>query len=344
MSGGWPAQVGAPAPTMKIPFSRPTINPADISRVSGQLASGRLDTGPQVQLFEEALARFLSVPAAHVIATSSCTHAIELALRILKPPAVGIPALTWVADANAATATNTPIQFYDCDDEHWVADTVIHVPLYGQLSHTPPTATTVIEDYAHAFGAKSAGGIPSARFRTFSFAPTKIMTTIHGGALICRFVADAQQARLMARQGNVAREAFQPGYHYNMNDVSAALGRSQLSRVPARRQRLKELAKRYLQSDVIRRAAYRPFRDSGEIWHLFPLMIPNRDTFRRKLARAGVETSIHYQALTSMPAYAHLVRCPEAERLGESLVSLPLYPTLTDEEQDHVICATEAAL
>lgn len=171
---------------MKVPFSRPTINPADISRVSGQLASGRLDTGPQVQLFEEALARFLS--------------------------------------------------------------------------------------------------------------------------------------------------------------VSAALGRSQLSRVPARRQRLKELAKRYLQSDVIRRAAYRPFRDSGEIWHLFPLMIPNRDTFRRKLARAGVETSIHYQALTSMPAYAHLVRCPEAERLGESLVSLPLYPTLTDEEQDHVICATEAAL
>lgn len=330
---------------MKVPLSRPTIRHDDVEAAVKQLKSGNLDTGIQTTLFENELSGFLQVPPRHVVATSSCTHAIELALRLTRPRDVVMPALTWLADANAAFAAGIPIDFFlDTIGEsspitagqYSHGDCLIHVPLYGAYWDPPsPAFGTVIEDAAHLFGAEVARGVPPARFRTFSFAPTKLITTIHGGALVCRYPEDADRARLMARQGNRNRRAATEGCHYNMSDVGAALGRLQLHDVPRRVVRLRELGERYY--EALKGNSPLSPRDGGEIYHLFPILVHDRDAFRLRLADAGVETSIHYHPLSDSPTYAHLGRCRHAEIFASREVSLPLYPSMSNEEQDFVI-------
>jgi perosamine synthetase len=227
----------------------------------------------------------------------------------------------------------------------------------------------VIEDAAHAFPA--AARASDGRWRSvgttaeqtcFSFYANKTITTGEGGMLVTDDPALAAQARRMslhglssdawdrfAAHGSWAYRIMAPGYKYNLTDLAAALGRVQLERAEALAERRRKLAERYatLLGDLeeLELPVARP--DRRHSWHLYPLRLRleklrlDRAAFIEELSRVGVGASVHWMPLHLHPYYEGRYRLrpsefPVATAEWLRLVSLPLYPSMTEGEQERV--------
>lgn len=229
---------------------------------------------------------------------------------------------------------------------------------------------TVIEDACHAPGARYRGRpIGSiAHLSCFSFHPVKHLTTGEGGMVT---TDDAELARRVAQlrnhgittdfrqrevAGTWAYDMVELGFNYRLPDVSCALGLSQLAKLPEWVDRRRAIADRYAAafagSDLVRPPAEPDDRTSS--WHLYPVRVLGTDRAERRQAafehlRAnGIGVNVHY-----LPVYLHSYYrdlgyeaglCPVAESAYEGLLSLPMWPGLTDEAQDRVIGLLEEAL
>lgn len=225
----------------------------------------------------------------------------------------------------------------------------------------------VIEDAAHAFPA----GIQTQEgFRRcgenlsdvccFSFYANKTITTGEGGMAVTNNTKLADRMRLMALHG-LSRDAWDrysggkvwdyrivaPGFKYNLTDMAAAVGIHQLERAEALRQKREHLALRYLQGLQHPAIALPPNPESRlHAWHLFYIRLGDlsihRDAFVEELRAAGIGFSVHYRPLHLHPYYQETFGYSAASLPGstanwERLVSLPLYPDLTEADQDYVI-------
>lgn len=223
----------------------------------------------------------------------------------------------------------------------------------------------IVEDAAHAFPARCGnsmvGGIGD--ITCFSFYANKTITTGEGGMLTTGDAAIARRARTMRLHGidRVVWDRFTsekpsweydvvaPGYKYNMPDINAAIGLAQLERAwDFQRERVR-CAKHYL-----RALAGIPHLDlpvshaalEDQAWHLFPVVIRpgcpiGRDRCIEQLAERGIGTSVHYRPLHRMSYYRDAYRLnpddfPQAERIWKGCVSLPIFPTLSEEEMAYV--------
>lgn len=219
---------------------------------------------------------------------------------------------------------------------------------------------TVIEDGAHALGASYKGQKTgaSSELATFSFHPVKPITTGEGGMVVTGD-AELYQKLVLFRSHGITRDREQMtgdegpwyyeqidlGYNYRITDIQCALGVSQMKKLDAFLARRRELAERYdlafaACADVI--TPYQaPEAESG--WHLYVIQLKNGD--RRKLFEGlradGIGVNVHYIPVYRHPYYqAHGYRgvcCPNAEKIYDRMLSLPLYPGLSDEEQEYVI-------
>lgn len=231
----------------------------------------------------------------------------------------------------------------------------------------------VIEDASHAIGARYRGErTGSSRYSditVFSFHPVKIITTGEGGMALTN---DAELARRMARlrSHGITREASEMthapdgpwyyqqtglGYNYRMTDLQAALGLSQMRRLDEFVARRHAIAKRYdqlLASLPLDTPWQHPDSYSG--LHLYVIRLkqadtrkPHREVFEAMVA-AGVGVNLHYIPVYRHPYYERLGfkagHCPEAERYYAEAISLPMYPGLTDQQQDQVFSALRAAV
>jgi dTDP-4-amino-4,6-dideoxygalactose transaminase len=248
-------------------FGRPVIEEAEIAEVVDSLRSGWIGTGPKVLRFERMLEGYLGVP--HVRCVSSCTAALTLAMEacgIGPGDEVIVPAMTFIASANAVEHTGATPVLVDCEPRTGLIDldaaeaavsprtrAIMPVHLAGRpisLDRLRELGARhdliVIEDAAHAIGAEWRGrkigafGNPAC----FSFYPTKNITTIEGGAIA---TSDPEVAATVERlalhglslgawqrfsdAGFKHYEAVRPGYKHNMTDVQAALGIHQLPRL-----------------------------------------------------------------------------------------------------------------
>ncbi len=224
----------------------------------------------------------------------------------------------------------------------------------------------VIEDAAHAIGAHYKGKIIGSCGDTqvFSFHPNKNMTTGEGGAVTTRDLELAKRISLLRFHG-IDREAWNrfgkdgkqqydviaPGFKYNMMDIQAALGIHQLRALNDFIERRTTLAKRYLEKmadSPYWTVPKMPDYDFKHAWHLFaPLINPeqanmSRDDFMHKMKENNVGTGLHYQAAHLYPYYQEHFGYregdfPVAEMIGERIVSLPLFPDMTVEQQDKVL-------
>jgi dTDP-4-amino-4,6-dideoxygalactose transaminase len=222
----------------------------------------------------------------------------------------------------------------------------------------------LLEDAAHATGAKyrdrPVGSIGDAT--AFSFYATKNLTTGEGGMLTTNRPELEERARIMTlhgmnrdawkrydRGGSWYYEVVAPGYKYNLSDLQAALGLVQLARLDEMNARRTYLAGRL--SDALRACeavelpSARP--EVHHVWHLYVVRLRtemlkiDRATFIEELARRGIATSVHFIPIHYHPYYREgfgfrAGDYPVAEGSYERMISLPLYPTMTEEDIDRV--------
>lgn len=224
----------------------------------------------------------------------------------------------------------------------------------------------IIEDAAHAIGAEYLGRRIGSFGDTqvFSFHPNKNMTTGEGGAVATRDDTVAKQVALLrfhgidreawnrfGRKGAQDYEVVAPGYKYNMMDLQAALGLHQLAELDGFIARRTILAERYqvlLKDWPQWTLPGAPAYAHRHAWHLYtPLINPaaagmDRAAFMRAMQEQQIGTGLHYRAAHLYPYYRESFGfapgdCPHAESIANRIVSLPLFPAMTERDQDRVI-------
>ena len=231
----------------------------------------------------------------------------------------------------------------------------------------------IIDDAAHALPAAHKGvaiGADYADATAFSFYANKTMTTGEGGMLVTRDPDLAARARVMRLHG-ISRDVFDrftnvaaswqydivaPGFKYNLTDIAAAMGLHQLRRVAEFRAARARLCDRY-DAALANSGLILPVdAPEGDLHsrHLYIVRAPEgapftRDTIIEGLKAKGIGTSVHYEPLHRKSYWAQSqaldpARFPNAEAIGRSCVSLPLFMAMTDAEQDYVIDALLAVV
>jgi dTDP-4-amino-4,6-dideoxygalactose transaminase len=233
----------------------------------------------------------------------------------------------------------------------------------------------LVEDAAHAFPAawRPAGsarwqhcGSDTAAVTCFSFYANKTITTGEGGMAVTGSASLAERIRLMSlhglshdawgrytHQGHWDYRIVAPGYKYNLTDIAASLGLSQLSRAEDMRRRRERIAGQYRRDLADLDAIDLPPVDPDRLhsWHLFPIRLRpglSRDAFIDALRARGVLCSVHWRPLHLHPYYAQTFGygpsdCPNATALFDRLVSLPIFPTMSPQEVRAVVGAVRAA-
>ena len=349
-----------------IPIARPQMGEEEKSRVWDAMASGSLAQGPRVREFEERFAEFIG--ARHAIATSSGTTALHLALlgHDIGPgdEVITVP-FTFIASANSILYTGARPVFVDVDEHDFAMDVgkveaaitprtkaIMPVSFYGQPADMPVIieiadrhGLAVVEDACQAHGA----GIEQRRSGTwgagtFSFYPTKNMTTGEGGMLTTDDEELAERVRLLREHGMKVRYHHDVvGYNFRMTDIAAAIGLAQLPKLDGYNDRRREIAARY---DRELRGVVTPTVRPGvtHVYHQYTIRVERRDEFAERLKERGVGSAIYY------PIPVHRQKpfvalgygdeaYPVTDRLTEEVLSIPVHPSLSDDEVAQVIGA-----
>ncbi len=349
-----------------IPIARPQMGEEEKQSVWEALASGSLAQGPKVREFEERFAAFVGV--SHAVATSSGTTALHLALlahEIGEGDEVITVPFTFIASANSILYTGARPVFVDIDEATYMIDVeqvesaitprtraIMPVSLYGQPADMPAImqiadrhGLRVIEDAAQSHGA-AVDGRQSGTWGigAFSFYPTKNMTTGEGGILTTDDAALAERARLLREHGMKVRYHHDMvGYNFRMTDVHAAIGLAQLEKLPAYNRRRQAIAARY---DAELTGVITPYVRPGttHVYHQYTIRVPRRDEFVERLTERGVGTGIYYpipvhrQKPFVARGYGEQ-RYPVTDQLTEEVLSIPVHPSLSDEEVGTVVAA-----
>ncbi len=229
----------------------------------------------------------------------------------------------------------------------------------------------VIEDAAHAIGSSYKGKKIGSfgDIQVFSFHPCKNLTTAEGGCITSRdddFAKRIQRLRFhgidrdawnrYSKGGSQHFDVVEPGYKFNMSDLQAAVGLDQLDHLDDMNARRCELVARYydLLADVdALTLPKKPRYEHQNTWHIFAPLVNaekttiTRDEFMTMMREKNIGTGLHYPAAHLYSYYQNEYGYkkgdfPEAEKIGASIVSLPLFPDMTDEDQDRVINAIQS--
>ena len=343
--------------------------------IAGVLTSGWFVFGPPLEEFETSFAAYCG--ARDAVGVANGTDALTIALQAVGiepgdevitaantcvPTIAGIEAAgatPVLVDVDARTYTIDPSQLPEVLSERTRA--IVPVHLYGQCADMAPIVDfarerglKVVEDAAQAHGAayggKRAGTLGDAA--AFSFYPTKNLGALgDGGAIVTDDPEVAEQARLLRNYGERERyQSVRRGWNSRLDTLQAALLTAKLARLDAWTARRREIAERYL-SALADTELGLPVEaeDRQHVYHLFVLVVEDREGFRETLAQAGIQTLVHYpRPIHQHPAYRHLAPLGDAlrecERLSNQVVSLPLFPELREDEIEAVVAGVRGAV
>ncbi len=361
-----------------IPFWNPLPEYEDIATevhtaISRVLSSGKLILGPEVTAFEKSFARF--VGCRYGIGVGNGTDAITIGLKAL---GVG-PGDDVITAANTAIPTVTAIleagatpTLVDVDPGTLLMDPtalpravtkrtrcVIPVHLYGRpcdmdgiMNIARAKNLFVLEDCAQATGA----GVGShGDIAAFSFYPTKVIGAYGDGGMITTNNADlAKRARSLRMYGTSGRyvATIEGGVNSRLDELQAAILAVKLRRIRRWIKERQRLAARYTDglkdTPLILPSSHPPILpSSSHVFHLYVVRHRERDTLRKFLDKRDIGTAVHYPVpIHLMPAFKDLGykkgSFPVAEAAAKTVFSLPLYPGLTDEDQDRIITTIRA--
>ena len=226
---------------------------------------------------------------------------------------------------------------------------------------------SIIEDAAHAIGGKyldkSIGSCQYSDITVFSFHPVKIITTAEGGLATTNSQELAEKMRLLRSHGVTRNpdlmtkepegvwyyQQIDLGFNYRMTELQAALGISQIQRLDdfvARRNILRERYDKLLDGMTLVKPTQ--FEDSLSAMHLYPIKVNNRAKIFNKLRENGIGVNVHYIPIYMQPYYKSLgfkpTDFPVSEEYYNSAISIPLFSTMTKNQQDKVIKCLEKNL
>jgi dTDP-4-amino-4,6-dideoxygalactose transaminase len=332
--------------------------------------------GPDVAAFETEFATYSGT--ARCVGVANGTDAIELGLRALgigRGDEVVLPANTFIATAEAVDRSGATPVLVDCDDEHLLIDpervpdaltgrtrAVVGVHLYGQLAPMERLADAIagnervvlFEDAAQAQGATRHGrGIGAAGTAATSFYPGKNLGAYgDGGAVLTDDAAVADAVAAIRNHGST-RKYFHDlkGVNSRLDTLQAVVLRAKLRRLDEWNRLRREAAARYGELlgglDGVRLPTAAPGNE--HVWHLYVVRIDDRDGVLERLREGGIGAGIHYPVpVHRHPAFAELDggpgSFPVAEREAARILSLPMFPGITADQQERVASVLAAAV
>jgi dTDP-4-amino-4,6-dideoxygalactose transaminase len=368
---------------MNIPFHKPLYDDDDARALADAVRSGTIvGDGPLTHRATAMLAELLGVP--HVLLTTSCTHALELAMMVLDlapGDEVLVPSFTFVSTTNAILREHARPVFVDIRPDTLTIDVddlrrrvtprtkVIMPVVYAGVSPDMDAimlvarehGIRVVEDAAQgiAAGFKGRPAGTTGDIGCFSFHETKNYSTGEGGAFATADATLAEHAEIIREKGTNRKQFLlglidkytwvRTGSSFLPPDSTAGLLISQLGKRAKIQERRKQIYARYID-------ALRPLEERGLLslpvipagivsnHHIFHLLLPDEVSRNRALVffrSRGIGTTFHYLPLHLSPVGRALGHAegeyPVTEALSARLIRLPIYPSLTDDEQDYVI-------
>ncbi|MFC9985306.1 DegT/DnrJ/EryC1/StrS family aminotransferase [Microbacterium keratanolyticum] len=355
-----------------IPPAKPIIGDEERAAVDRVMRSGMIAQGPEVATFEEEFSAHF-VPGRPSVAVNSGTSGLHLGLLAAGVGAgdeVIVPSFTFAATGNSvALAGGTPV-FVDIEPETFTLDpaavaaaitpktkAIMPVHLYGHPARmreleaiAAEHGVALYEDAAQAHGA-SLDGRPVGsfgEFAMFSLYPTKNMTSGEGGMVTTATAELARRVKLLRNQGMERQyENEVIGFNTRMTDIHAAIGRVQLTKVDAwtaQRQANAAFLDAHLQGVIVPPV----LEGAVHVYHQYTVRVQDdRDGFVAALKQehnvgAGVYYPIPNHRLPSLAPYAPGLELPETERAASEVVSLPVHPSLSQDDLERIVAAVNA--
>ncbi len=352
-----------------IPHSRPTIGYRDIKAVSSVFRSGLIAQGSVVKEFEDAFSEYNGVKGGVAVSSGTAAiHAALLALGVGSGDSVIIPSYSCIAPCNAVRYTGARPVLADCANDGWDIDAewverylklktksrrvkaIIIVHLFGKpvnlddfMDLSKRYSIPIIEDCALSVGAEYKGRKVGSfgEISVFSFYATKVMTTGEGGMIV-------SNSKELLRRARDLREYDQKGdntlrFNYKMTDFQAALGISQLKRLPEFIKKRRWIAKKYMRGmDGLPFSIPGKDDPAGNIFFRFVIKTDAADRFIQGMHRKGI--------LCRRPVFMPVHRItghrilPHAEHIWEKAVSLPIYPSLSEDLIGRIIAGTKIVM
>lgn len=325
--------------------------------------------GERLRAFEEEFAKASDMN--HCIGCANGTVAVELALRTLgigKGDEVICPANTFIGTTESVTSAGAKVIFVDCSEETYNIDitaiedaitpktkAIIPVHMYGRMTDMDAIEKLakahrlhIIEDAAHAHLSEFKGKKPGvvSGMATYSFFPAKNLGAFgDAGGVVCTLDSHAKKLEMLRNHGRIAKYDHEfEGFNYRMDTLQAAILEVKLRHLHKWTEQRRAIAARYdeaLSGIVITPPAH---PDYYHVYYMYVIRTPKRDSLKDFLKEKGIETGIHYPIpLHLLQAYAYLGHkkgdFPVSEQLAEEILSIPIYPELSEEQQDYIINA-----
>lgn len=346
-----------------IPFHKPSIGEAEIAAVSNVLRSGWLTTGPVTAEFERRFAEYVGAP--HAVAVNSCSSGLQLALTALgvgPGDEVITSPLTFCATVLAIMHTGATPVLADVGADGNIdpasvgaritlrTKALLPVHLGGNLCDMGALwrlarehKLFVVEDAAHAL--KTPAGSDAV---VYSFYATKSLATGEGGMITTHRADLAAHMRVLGYHGISDRDDWrytvtEPGFKFNLSDPQSALGLEQLRRQDEFLAARSRIAQIYSGELAAISGIGLPTASPQHSWHLYRIGVPSRDEFIRQMKARGVSCSVHFIPIPLHPFFTGKSDCPRAMEIFSQTVSLPIYPSMTDDDVRYVCaCVREA--
>ncbi len=331
------------------------------------LSSGHFILGPELERFERDFEAFLGTP--YVIGCASGTEAIYLALAaagIGQGDEVIVVAHTAVPTISAISMTGATPVFVDVDSSTYVMDVdelesritpktkaLMPVHLYGQTVDMTPLMeiarrhnVTVVEDVAQATGATCRGVMAGTmgEYGAFSFYPSKNLGAFGDGGAVCTGSRENYDRLAMLRNYGQSKRYHHDilGINSRLDELQAAILSAQMPYLNEWNERRRVIARRYNEGlkDVVVTPTETDY--NHHVYHLYVVQTSERDALQAFLLEKEIQTLIHYPTPAHLQkAYSHLNYKPGAlpttEYIARRILSLPMFPELTDEQIDRVI-------
>jgi dTDP-4-amino-4,6-dideoxygalactose transaminase len=349
--------------TEMIPAAKPIIGDEEREAVDRVLRSGMIAGGPEVAAFETEFSEL--VDGRHSIAVNSGTSALHMAFvaaGIKAGDEVIVPSFTFAATANSVVlAGGTPV-FADIEENFFNMDpksaeaaitprtrALMPVHLYGHpaaLREYKDIAARhnllLFEDAAQAHAA-SLDGIPVGAWGvagSFSFYPTKNMTSGEGGMVTTPCDHIARKTRLLRNQGMEKRyENEIAGYNTRMTDIHAAIGRVQLKKLAGWTKQRQDNAK--FLDDNLQGVIVPPVADGAiHVYHQYTIRIvdQDRDAFAEEIGKRGIGSGVYYPIPNHrLPSYGLTLDLPVTEQVAKQCLSLPVHPSLSQGDLEKIV-------